>query len=520
MPKFKRRSVEKIELSGSLSLKEVALCLNALPKVALSRTAQRQMEASRKIVDEKLADSENSLYAINTGFGKLATVRIPPERIKEVQENLIYSHAVGVGDPVSEKISRLTLLLRAHVLAQGYSGVRPKLVRMCCELMNAGVTPVIPSQGSVGASGDLAPLAHVAQTLLGLGCVWYKGEIQKCEPVLKKAGLKPLSLEAKEGLSLINGTQFSLAIACDVLLQTERLLKLADITAAFSVEGDLASHKPFEERLMRLRPHPGGLKTAANLRKLLAKSEIGASHAKCPRVQDPYSIRCVPQVHGAVKEAWNFAKGILEIELNSTTDNPLIFAESGEVVSGGNFHGEPIALAMDTLAIALTDLSSITERRVALLIDPPQNEIPTKFLIPDPGLNSGFMIPQYVMSALVSENKTLSHPAMVDSIPTSAGQEDHVSMSPWAARKAKQIANNLEKILGIEMLAAAQAIDLSSGGKKPGEGVYALHSYLRERIPMLKRDKELSAQLELAYAMVESDIPITVTEEVIGPLEV
>lgn len=512
--------MDKIILDGfSMNWQQVRTCLYALPKISLSEEAKERLHRSRKIVEDSLAHSESSLYAINTGFGKLATVQIPSERIEQVQENLVHSHAVGVGDPLPENISRLTVLLRANVLAQGYSGVRPELVSFLCDLINKGVTPVIPSQGSVGASGDLAPLAHVAKVLLGLGDVWFQGERKSTASVFKKLGLQSISLKAKEGLSLINGTQFSLAIACHVLLQAEKLLKLADITAAISVEGDLASHKPFDEKLIRLRPHAGALKTAANLRKLLAESEIEKGHEKCQRVQDPYSLRCVPQVHGAVKEAYHFAKHLLETELNATTDNPLIFADTKEVISGGNFHGEPIALAMDTLSIALTDLGSISERRVALLIDPPQKEIPTQFLIPEPGLHSGFMIPQYVMSALVSENKTLAHPAMVDSIPTSAGQEDHVSMSAWAARKANQIVANVEKILGIELLAGCQAIDFSSQGKRAGKGVQAIHHYIRERLPMLKEDKPLGNQLLLAQKLVAEGIPITVVEEAVGNLE-
>lgn len=511
--------METITLDGfSLDLKQIAVLLDALPKVQISSKAVSLMAASRKVVEEKLNDADNSLYAINTGFGKLANVRIPRERVSQVQTNLIYSHAVGVGEPLSEPISRLVVLLRANVLAQGYSGVRPELVGLLCELINKGVTPVIPCQGSVGASGDLAPLAHVAKVLLGDGEVWHQGERRAASEVFSKVGLKPLTLQAKEGLSLINGTQVSLAIALDVLFQAGRLLKTADITAALSIEGDLASHKPFDERMMKLRPHPGALATAKNMRCLLAESEIGQSHADCPRVQDPYSLRCVAPVHGAAKEAWHFARGILEKELNATTDNPLVFADTQEVISGGNFHGEPIALAMDTLGMALADLGSISERRVALLIDPPQNEIPTQFLIPEPGLHSGFMIPQYVMSALVSENKTLAHPAMVDSIPTSAGQEDHVSGSCWAARKAKMIANNVEKILGIELLAGAQAIDLSSKGKRPGKGAAAVHHYIRERLPQLKDDKPLSSQLEIAYKMVETGVPIAVAEKAVGDL--
>lgn len=509
-----------ITLTGfDLNLREAATVLRELPKITLTDEARRRMEASRDLVEKTVASSENSLYSINTGFGKLATVKIPRDKIRTIQKNLIDSHAIGVGEPVAENIARLTLLLRANVLAQGYSGVRPILVDTLIDMINKGATPVIPCQGSVGASGDLAPLAHVAKALLGEGEVWYRGDRAKASAVFQKIGITPPILEAKEGLSLINGTQFSLAIGLDVLLRLERLLKLADITAAICVEGDLASIRPFDEKLVRLRPHSGALKTTDNLRRLLADSEINKAHQDCPRVQDPYSLRCVPQVHGCVKEAYRFARSILEIELNATTDNPLVFADSGEVISGGNFHGAPVAMAMDLLGMAMTDLSSISERRVALLIDPPQNEIPTTFLIDDPGVNSGFMIPQYVMSALVSENKTLSHPAMVDSIPTSAGQEDHVSGSAWAARKASQIAQNLEKCLAIELLAACQAIDFSSQGRRPGRGVGEIHQYIRKVIPHLREDKFLEEQLQIVYKLAASEAVITVAEEAVGELE-
>ncbi|MDO8526703.1 MAG: histidine ammonia-lyase [Deltaproteobacteria bacterium] len=502
-----------ISINGSnLTPDQVKECLYALPKIQLALDARERMLRSRQVVEESLK-SDRPVYGVNTGFGKLATTRIAPDQLSKIQENLVYSHAVGVGEPLPENVSRLAVLLRANVLAGGYSGVRPEIVSLLCECINKGVTPVIPCQGSVGASGDLAPLAHIALMVMGEGEVWHLGTRKKTGDAFAHTGLKGLSLEAKEGLSLINGTQVSLAIAWDVLLQAETLMKLADINAAVSIEGDLASFQPFEEALILLRPHPGALATASNLRKMFAGSELNVSHHDCLRVQDPYSLRCVPQVHGMAKEAFLFAQKILKIELNATTDNPLVFAETGKILSGGNFHGEPIALAMDTLSLALAELGSISERRVAVLIDP-------IFLIQDAGLNSGFMIPQVVMSALVSENKTLAHPAIVDSIPTSGGQEDHVSMSTWAARKAKQIANNVGKILSIELLAACQAIDLNGQGKKPGKGVHALHQYVRERIPMLKEDRHLSAQLEVAYQLIETGIPVSIVEKSIGVLEI
>ncbi|MBI5299944.1 MAG: aromatic amino acid lyase, partial [Deltaproteobacteria bacterium] len=408
----------------------------------------------------------------------------------------------------------------ANCLAEGYSGCRTDIILLLCEMINKGVTPVLPSQGSVGACGDLAPLAHIAKVLIGDGEVWYQGEKRKSSEIFKKAGLVSVTLEPKEGLSLVNGTHFSLAIACDVLVQAEKLLKIADITGAFSVEGDLASFHPFDEALLRAKPHLGAIKTGNNLRKMLAGSEINLTHKNCNRVQDPYSLRCMPQVHGAAKDAFSFVKNILETELNSSTDNPLVFTDTKKIISGGNFHGESIAMAMDFLSIALAELGSISERRVALLTDPIQNEIPTQFLIPEPGIHSGFMIPQVVMSALVSENKTLAHPASVDSIPTSAGQEDHISMSSWAARKAKQIANNVERILGIELLAGAQAIDSVSKGKKCGKGVSTLHHYIRKSLPVLKEDKHLSSQLQIAYNFVETGVIIDIVEKEIGSLDI
>ncbi len=507
------RNMNSITLTGfDLNWENIRGVLYTLPKVSLSPKAKEEMEKSRRIIEER-ASGKEPIYGINTGFGKLTTTRISPKDLEALQENLIHSHAVGVGEPLSEPISRLSLFLRANVLAQGYSGVRSELVQFLCELINKGITPVIPSQGSVGASGDLAPLAHMAKVLIGEGEVWFQGERHKTASVFEKIGLQKLSLATKEGISLVNGTQVSLAIACDVLLRAERLIKLADMIGALSVEGNLASFAPFDERLVKTRPYSGFLKTASNLRKMFLGSEMNLSHKNCERVQDPYSFRCIPQVHGTVKESYHFVEKLLATELNATTDNPLVFSETGTILSGGNFHGEPIALAMDTLTMAMAELGSISERRVAVLIDP-------NFLIPNPGVQSGFMIPHVVMSALVSENKTLSHPASVDTIPTSAGQEDHVSMSCWASLKAKKVVANIEKILGVELLAACQAIDLNANGNKPGKGTKAVHEYVRERLPFLKEDKHLSSQLEVAYKFVAEEILIDVAEKTVGNLEI
>lgn len=504
--------MKTIELTGfDLDWKEVKEVLYALPKIKLKEGAEKKIENTREVVEKKAAEKE-PLYGINTGFGKLATTQIDPEKLEALQHNLIHSHAVGVGEPLPEPVSRLALLLRTNVLAQGHSGVRLEIVERLIDLINKGITPVLPSQGSVGASGDLAPLAHMAKALIGEGEVWYQGERQKTASVFEKTGLRPVTLKAKEGLSLVNGTQVSLGLACDVLLQAERLLKLSDIIAALSIEGNLASFSPFEERLVQTRPYPGAIKTASNLRKLLLESKMNLSHKDCKRVQDPYSFRCVPQVHGAIKDTFGFTKQMLQVELNSATDNPLVFSD-GDILSGGNFHGEPIAFAMDFLSIALAELGSMAERRVAVLIEP-------GFLTPDPGVQSGFMIPHVVMSALVSENKTLAHPASVDTIPTSAGQEDHVSMSCWGAMKAKKITNNVEKILGIELLAACQAIDFSTNGNKPGKGTHAVHQYLRQRLPFLNEDKYLSSQLDIAYKFMQEEVLIDVAEKTVGTLEI
>ena len=504
--------------SEGLKWEDVVCCLDGLPKIRLSEAARKKMIASRAVV-EKIMGSEALHYGINTGFGKMATRKIEPDQWATLQENLIHSHAVGVGEPLPEKIARLTVVLHAASLAQGLSGVRPEVVEGLLALVNHGITPVIPAQGSVGASGDLAPLAHVALTLLGEGESFYRGRRQLTKAALEAEKLKPLKLEAKEGLSLVNGTESSLALACEALHRAGAIIQLADIAAAVSVEGDRASFHPFEERVVSAKKHAGNLATADNLRRMLAGSRINASHVGCGRVQDAYSFRCVPQVHGAAKETFRFVRGIVARELQSVGDNPLVFAESGDIVSGGNFHGEMLAMASDFLTIALAELGSLSERRVAVLTSPLAGEVPTQFLIENPGFNSGFMIPHVVMSALVMENRTLCMPASVDSIPTSGGQEDHVSQSFWAARKLGQVAGNVEKILAIELWAGCQAIDLVSQGLPAGKGVAAVYDYVRERMPRLTEDRQCRGQLDLMQQMVATKAPIKIAEEAVGVLQ-
>ena len=512
--------MDEIIVSGEgLSFLEVALCLDGLPKIRLSPVARKKMLASRAVIDKKLTE-DHLYYGINTGFGKLATKRIAPEQRITLQENLIHSHAMGVGDPLPEQVARLTVLLKANSLSLGFSGVRPEIVEGLLALINCGITPIIPDQGSVGASGDLAPLAHMAQVLLGEGEVFYRGKRELASVALKSEKLVPLQLAPKEGLSLVNGTEASLALCCAALHQAEKLIKLSDVAAATSVEGDRGSFHPFDARLIEARGHAGSIATADNLRRMLSGSAINKAHVDCARVQDPYSFRCVPQVHGAVKETFRFVQKTIEKELKSVTDNPLVFAETGDIVSGGNFHGEPVAFASDFLTIALAELGSISERRVALLTSPLEGEIPAQFLIENPGLHSGFFMPHVVVSSLVMENRTLCMPAVVDSIPTFGGQEDHVSQSYWAGRKLCRVAGNVEKILAIELWAACQAIDLSSEGRTAGKGVEAVYQYVRQRIPKLTEDRFLRGQLDQMLQLVATRAPIQVAEAAVGVLKI
>jgi histidine ammonia-lyase len=475
--------------------------------VALSAAASERMQASRAVIETLLA-SDRSAYGINTGFGKLASVRISGDQLRQLQINLVRSHACGVGAPLSEAETRAVMLLRANALAKGLSGVRPAVVEKLCELLNHGVHPVIPSQGSVGASGDLSVLAHLALVVAGEGQARNGNAVAPGDEALRRAGIKPLTLEAKEGISLLNGTQGMLALLSLALAEAAMLVDTADIAAALTVDALRASPGAFDERLMQARPFAGASVTARNLARMNRGSQIRESHRspeKDPRVQDAYSVRCTPQVHGAVRDAIAAARAIAEIELNSATDNPLVFAREGaagegDVVSGGNFHGQPLAMAADQLAIALATLGGISERRIDQMTNPLTSLLPA-FLSPDPGLNSGFMIAQVTAAALASENKTFAAPHSVDSIVTSGNQEDYVSMGMGAAKRLRPMVDNLRNILSIELLCACQGIDFLAP-LRTSEDAQKAYELVRSAAAKVVADRPLSAEIQLVALLI------------------
>ena len=495
-------SLPRILMDGeTLRLEEISRVARSEALVELSATAMARVQRSREVVD-RLADGDKPAYGINTGFGTLAEVRIEKKDLRQLQQNLLRSHAAGVGPPLSIPETRALLLLRANVLAKGFSGIRLPTLALAVEMLNRDVVPVVPERGSVGASGDLAPLAHLALSFIGDGEAYFKGARMPAREALAHAGLRPITLEAKEGLALVNGTQAMTAVGALALLRAEALADIADLAGAMTLEGLLGSHKPFAPQIHSARPHPGQVACAENLRELLADSELVVSHAQCSKVQDPYSLRCIPQVHGAARDGISFARKALQIEANSATDNPLVFAESDEILSGGNFHGQPVSLALDVLAIALAQLSTISERRVEQLVNPSLSGLPP-FLAKNSGLNSGFMIAQVTSAALVAESRILCHPACVDSIPSSAGREDHVSMGMTAALKARQVAEHARSCLAIELLVASQAIDLRLP-LKAGRGVCAAHRLIRRRVPPMETDRELHVDIEAIQQLIDS----------------
>jgi histidine ammonia-lyase len=505
-----------VAIGGALTIDDVhaAACGDT---VTVPADVLRRMEASRAVVDDALAKGD-TVYGVTTGLGSLANVRLEPDEVRRLQHDLLRSHAVGVGEWLGEWEVRAMMLLRAHVLSLGYSGVRPVVVERLVEFLNGDVLPMVPEQGSLGASGDLAPLAHLALPLIGEGEVSFEGDRVPGHTALERAGLEPLALEPKEGLSLINGTQGMLAVGALAACRGRDLAKAADVAAAMTVDAVLATDRPFDARLQGIRPHPGQAASAANLRTLLAGSEIIASHRDSHHlVQDAYSLRCAPQVHGAFRDTLAHAIGVMEIEMGSVSDNPIVFADAGEVVSGGNFHGMPVALALDGLAAATVALASICERRLYRLLDPASNNGLPAFLVERSGLNSGFMIVQYTAASLVSESKSLAHPASVDSIPSSAGQEDHVSMGMIAARHARQCVGNAEVVVALEALAAAQGIDLR-GPLRPGAGVAAAVAAVREAVPFLEGDRQLKPDIDDAIELVQSGALVGAVEAAIGPL--
>jgi histidine ammonia-lyase len=474
------------------------LTLEAVREVAVERRpvlldpdARGAVDSARAVVDNLVAGNKLS-YAITTGVGKLSDVRIAGEQIRELQVNLLRSHAVGVGEPLAVPEARALILLRANSLSKGHSGIRAVVIETLCEMLNRGVTPMVPSQGSVGASGDLAPLAHLALVLIGEGeCLDKDGKFISGAEALRHAEIKPLTLEAKEAISLINGTQGMLAVGILALLAAETLVDSADVIGALVLDALHGTDVAFDARIHQARPHRGQIKTAANLRLLLQGSELRESHRDCGRVQDAYSLRCIPQVHGAVRDTLAHCRGVMEIEANSAVDNPLVFLTSngeGDVISGGNFHGEPLAFALDFLGIALTALAGISERRIERLVNPSLNEGLPPFLAAGAGLNSGFMMPQVTAAALASENKGLAHPASVDSITTSGNKEDYVSMGMTAALKLQRIVINTRNVMAIEAMAAAQALDFVAP-LKTGKRGQAVQAAIRAVCPTMDKDR-------------------------------
>ena len=481
----------------------------------LSAAAEARIAAGRALVDRWVRE-ERRIYGVTTGFGALSDVAISGKDTRRLQENILMSHAAGVGSPLDAETVRAVMTLRVKDFARGHSGIRLETAQQLLELLNRGVVPVIPEKGSVGASGDLAPLAHLALVLLGKGEAFYDGRKMSGAEALKASGLAPIRLESAEGLALVNGTQVMTAIGALSVHDARRLSRLTDIAAAMTLEVLMGSRTEFNPKIHQVRPHPGQIAAAANMERITRGSEIISSHSDCSRVQDAYTLRCSPQVHGATKDAIAYCRRVVETELNASTGNPLIFAESEEFLLGGNFHGQPVALAMDFLGIAVAELANISERRIERLVNPMLSGLPA-FLVSDGGLNSGFMIAQYTAAALVSENKVLAHPASVDSIPTSANKEDHVSMGTIAARKGREIVANTENVIGIELLCAAQALDLFTN-LKPGEGTLAAYQAIRRVIPHLDTDRFLAADIAAMRELMRSGAILGAVEERVGEL--
>ena len=479
----------------SLTIQQIADVAARREQVSLSAEARERVELARQVVERIVAEGR-TVYGVNTGFGKLSDVSIERSDLRQLQLNLVRSHSCGLGDPLSEEEARAMLLLRANVLAAGFSGARPLVIDTLIAMLEKGVTPVIPEKGSVGASGDLAPLAHLALAVIGEGEVFYNGERLPSAVALERAGVASLQLEVKEGLALLNGTQAMGAVGGLALHRAERLVQLADVAGAMTLEALRGTPVAFDDRIHKVRPHPGQIAVAAHLRELLTDSEIRKSHLdNDPRVQDAYSLRCMPQVHGAVRAALDHAKDVVEIESGSATDNPLVFSDTGEVLSGGNFHGAPLALVFDYAAIALTDLMSITERRIDRLVNPDSNEGLPPFLTSQPGISSGFMMLQVSAVALLNEAKVLAHPASIDNVPTDGGKEDHVSMGMTSATKLRSVVKLAEMATAIELMTAAQALEYRAP-LAPGRGVKQAYDLVRGLVSPLKEDRATSKDIE------------------------
>ncbi|MGI1691094.1 histidine ammonia-lyase [Thermoanaerobacter uzonensis] len=493
--------MEKVIIDGNnLTIEDVVHVVRDGYRVELNNIAEERVLHSRKIV-EKYVNDEKVVYGITTGFGKFSDIVISKEDTEILQKNLIMSHSCGVGEPLPEEVVRAIMLLRANALAKGFSGVSLETLKTLIEMLNKGVTPIIPEKGSLGASGDLAPLAHMVLVMIGKGEALYKGERMTGEKAMKEAGISPVVLSSKEGLALINGTQVMSAIGCLNVYYAKRLIKSADAVSSITLEALRGIIDAFDDRVQMVRPHRGQMITAKNIRKMCEGSTLITRQGEI-RVQDAYTLRCIPQVHGAIRDAIEYAEEVLIREINSATDNPLIFPDDGEVISGGNFHGEPIALAMDFLGIAVSEIANISERRIERLVNYQLNDLPP-FLTEKGGLNSGMMIAQYTAASLVSENKVLAHPASVDSIPSSANQEDHVSMGTIAARKAREIIENATRVIAIELMAALQAMEFRKGFKK-GKGSQVIYNLVRKYVKPLEEDRELYIDINACFDIIKS----------------
>ncbi|MGI6732937.1 MAG: histidine ammonia-lyase [Anaerovoracaceae bacterium] len=500
---------------GKLTMEELLAVARNGAKVRLSKEAVAAISQSRDVV-EKCVDEKRVVYGLTTGFGKFSDVTISEQDTFLLQENLIMSHACGVGEPLPDEVVRAMMLLRINALAIGYSGVRVSTVETLIEMLNKDVIPVVPSKGSLGASGDLVPLAHMSLVLLGMGEAKYKGERMTGERAMKMAGIAPVKLTSKEGLALINGTPAMCSIGALALADAEILMKSADVIAALSMEAECGISDAMDERLHRVRRQPGQMTVAENMRRLFEGSEYISRQGE-KRVQDAYSFRCIPQIHGASRDAIEYVRNVVHNELNAVTDNPLIFSDTEEALSGGNFHGQYLAISLDVLGIALAELANVSERRIERLVNPALSGLPA-FLVKHGGLNSGMMIAQYTAAALVSENKVLAHPASVDSIPSSANQEDHVSMGMTAARKAREILNNVTNVLAIEVMCAAQALEFQGheGLSPAGRAVYRL---IREQVPPLEKDRILYVDMQKCAELLRSGAILQAAESVVGPLQ-
>lgn len=501
--------------ADGLSIEELVAVARENAEVRFSDSAQARIKAARALVDRWVRE-ERRIYGVTTGFGALSDVAISGKDTRRLQENILMSHAAGVGRPLEAEAVRAVMTLRVKDFARGHSGIRLETAQQLIDLLNRGVVPVIPEKGSVGASGDLAPLAHLALVLLGKGEAFFKGQQMSGDRALKACGLEPIQLQSAEGLALVNGTQVMTAIGALAVHDARCLCRLSDVAAAMTLEVLMGSRTEFNPKIHQVRPHPGQMAAAANMERITHASEIISSHSDCSRIQDAYTLRCSPQVHGATRDAVDYCRQVIETEMNASTGNPLIFADSEEFLLGGNFHGQPVALAMDFLGMAAAELANISERRIERLVNPMLSGLPA-FLVSDGGLNSGFMIAQYTAAALVSENKVLAHPASVDSIPTSANKEDHVSMGTIAARKCREIVANTEHVIAVELLCAAQALDLFTN-LKPGEGTLAAYQAIRRRIPHLDVDRFLAADIAAMRDLMRAGSILAAVESKVGEL--